>query len=373
MGDQRSTATRSRRWESDLLEDLLFFVLIVLIITPVWVLPQIPSQDGPTHLYNAMLLHSWWDPGSSYAKVFFALNHVPVPNAVSTIALALLMQLFSPQLSDKLLLTCYLGLLPISLRYAARSFGDAHYTYFIGFPLIWNYLFRMGFLNFSLSLIVALVLIGYWKKHREHMDLPHIVAICALSCLLYFCNALSFYIASGTLGLLAIGEAGWRWRANILSSQFGLIPVVPLSVWYLAARDNHAGSIGYTSFTSLVWSLTRQVVLLPAFGPIATKASALYGVLLVIAVGTGFYFRRSARVLPSDAVLLSAVVCLCLYFVVPTHVGGIGFLNGRMILYALVLTVVWICAQPFGRKLAMNLALLSILLGAISVHRPVGG
>ena len=49
----------------------------------------------------------------------------------------------------------------------------------------------------------------------------------------------------------------------------------------------------------------------------------------------------------------------------PTHVGGIGFLNGRMILYALVLTVVWICAQRFGRELTMNLALLSILVGAV--------
>ena len=338
--------TDSRKTES-----LLFWSLVVVCAAPIWLLPSIPTQDGPAHLYNAYLLHGWWRASFPIDRSVFALNPVPVPNSLSTVTLALLMQFFSPDLSEKVLLTTYAVLFPVSLRYAARAFDEAPYVYFLGFPLVWNYLLLMGFFNFCFSLAGTLVLIGYYVRRCERLAAKDLLVLWALSCLLYFSNGLSFYFATGTVGLLAVAKVGW---SGIWKSQIGLVSLVPLSLWYLASRRQHA-SAAWESPRALIWSLARLSVLLPVFSSITLKLSMLFGLFLVVA-GVVTLCCRHTFVF-SDALLFVAAGEFVLYFLAPKHVGGVGFLNHRMMLAGLTTFVLWVAVQRYSPGLNVALAL----------------
>ena len=46
-------------------DQLLFFALLALHVLPLWVFPFFPSQDGPAHLENAVILRDYHRPDRS--------------------------------------------------------------------------------------------------------------------------------------------------------------------------------------------------------------------------------------------------------------------------------------------------------------------
>src|SRR5271157_4312289 len=101
------------------LESALFWFFLIACAAPIWCLSQIPTQDGPAHLYNAYLLSGWWKTSFPVDRTYFAFNPAPVPNWFSTVILAIFMQVFSPRIAEKILLTSYVILLPVAFRYAS--------------------------------------------------------------------------------------------------------------------------------------------------------------------------------------------------------------------------------------------------------------
>ncbi len=173
-------------------ENLLFAFLLVVNVIPIWWFPHFPSQDGPGHVYNAYLLSGWRKSSFPIDRGFFAFNPAPVPNWLTTIVLALLMQITTPAVAEKILLTLYVILLPLAMRYAARSFcSTSHYLYFFSLAFIYNYFFHLGMINFCLSVMWYLTFIGYWARHRQRLGLRQILVLICLTFLFYFSNGLS--------------------------------------------------------------------------------------------------------------------------------------------------------------------------------------
>ncbi len=358
------------------LESVLFWLMMAIGVAPIWWLSQIPTQDGPAHLYNAHLLSGWWKTSFPIDRVFFALNHTPVPNWLSTALLAILMQLFSPQLAERLLLTSYVVLLPLSFRYASQSFDYvSRYTYFLGFALVWNYFFQLGFFNFCLSLVWYLFFLGYWARNRHSLGLWNVVHLFLLSVLLYFSNGLSYYLAGATVGVLSLvalataprGQSHKRQWYAVLLPQVGLLLSLPLSILFFAQHGKHyATRPSPVSFRSLIWSVTRLPILLTSLNSIDLKLSALFGILLALGAGLAVYSRRDRpqKLMWSDALLLAGACLFVFYIVAPEHTGGGGFINDRIFLFALATVALWVSMQQYDRTTAALLtaaAMISIL------------
>jgi len=312
-------------------------------------------------LYNAYLLSGWWKPSFPVDRAFFALNSAPVPNWFSTALLASLMQAFSPLTAEKVQLTSYVILLPLAFRYASRSFDHvSHYTYFLSFAFVWNHLFQLGFFNFCFSLVWYLFLLGYWARRRSHLDLPQVVGLLILSCLVYFSNGLSYYLAASTLGLLSVASLameprnvpGDSWWKVVLKPQTGLVLAVPLSVWYYAVHGRYYDTRpSHANLGSLSWSLTRVPILVSSYNAIDLKLSALFGMVALVAVVVACYSRRreNRKLLLSDVLLVAAAGQFVLYVVAPQHTGGGGYINYRFMLFALVTLALWIAVQPYNK------------------------
>ena len=173
-------------------ESVYFFLFTVISIVPFWLVKYVPSLDGPTHLYNARIITELLK-GDAYISQFFALNPVIVGNSTAHFTMAFLMFIFPAWLAEKLLLSSYIIGLALSFRYFAKSVNPSgSLLYLIIFPLGFNSLFLMGYYNFCIAFIPFFLVLGYIKRHENHLGIKEILWIALLFLGIYISHAVVF-------------------------------------------------------------------------------------------------------------------------------------------------------------------------------------
>ncbi|MES1211452.1 MAG: hypothetical protein ABUL63_03860, partial [Acidobacteriota bacterium] len=131
----------------------LLAALIVLHLLPVWMLPVPPTQDGPAHLSMANALRQIDTPDGLYLREYLQHNREAVPDWFVFFLLADVLRPFALPIAEKILLSVYLILLPVSARQALRAVRPGSgFLAFLIFPFSYSYLLNMGFYNFCFSL-----------------------------------------------------------------------------------------------------------------------------------------------------------------------------------------------------------------------------
>ena len=150
------------------LETWLFWLLIFVYLIPIWLFYYVPTQDGPTHLENAVLLTSYSDPGNQLVRTYYEINCTDPSNWLIQLILAGFTRLFSPFTAVKILISLYIVFLPVSFRYCLFRFNpQPSPALWLIFPFIYNYLLHMGFFGFCYSLIFFFYTLGFWMKIKE--------------------------------------------------------------------------------------------------------------------------------------------------------------------------------------------------------------
>ena len=103
-----------------------FAALVALHVAAIWSVAYFPSQDGPSHLYNARLLSDLLDPSNFQIRQVFEFNPALHPNLLPHLILAPLQRLVSPPAAEKLLASLAVALLPLSLAYLVRGLRPGH-------------------------------------------------------------------------------------------------------------------------------------------------------------------------------------------------------------------------------------------------------
>ena len=126
-----------------------------LLLNPspnIWIFKYFPSQDGPSHIHNAYVLKTLHQEQTTLIRECYKLNLTLFPNWVSHPFMAVLMYIFPPLVTEKILLSIIISLLPLSLFYFLDAVNRGKNLYgFLGFLFSYHYLLHMGFYNFSLS------------------------------------------------------------------------------------------------------------------------------------------------------------------------------------------------------------------------------
>jgi hypothetical protein len=186
---------RLRQWLSDG-SNLFFALLIVIHLIPVWSFKYFPSSDGPAHLNNANVLREYHRPDRPVFREYYVLNKNFDPNVLGHLVLAGLMYLLPTLMAEKVFLTSYVILLPISIRYVLRMIRpEAGFLAVLAFPFVYNFLFHMGFYNFSYSLVMFFFTIGYWLQYHERFTLRETIVLTTLALGLYSCHIISLIAA----------------------------------------------------------------------------------------------------------------------------------------------------------------------------------
>ncbi|MBI4277548.1 MAG: hypothetical protein HY660_03745 [Armatimonadetes bacterium] len=179
----------------------LALLLAVLTLLPLWSVRFPPLQDYPNHLWRIHIIqnyHAW-----GYAQ-HFRLSLIPLPNLLADVLMTALAGVTSVAVAGKIVLSLALVGLPASVFYLVDAVDpEKRPLGFFAFPLAYNWYFAMGFINFALSLPLALVALGLWWRHRDAAR-PPVVALAGVLMLVYFAHFVTFLTVALILLCLAL-------------------------------------------------------------------------------------------------------------------------------------------------------------------------
>ncbi len=332
--------------------------LLAVQLLSIWSVRFVPTQDGPVHLEMAAQLRALAGGDAGLLARYYEPNPRPEPNWLVYPLLSALARETSWRVAEKVIFSLYLVALPLALAYAlAAARRAAVFLAVFAVPLGANYLFHMGFLNFSLSVPLGLVALGFGLRLRPPRRLGPVFVLALL--LLATCAA---HVVSACAAIAALcAAAAWRegaasgagWRVRLRGAVRGLgvplsasLPTLALVASFLAGPSRHA--ISWQPPLDLLRRLLFLHVLVSydrvELVPSVACAALLFGLALLRLAGR----HRLAPAARGDELLAAVAVLVALYFVLPASLGGGGYLNPRLQLWAVLLALVWLGGEAWS-------------------------
>jgi hypothetical protein len=380
-------------------ENLLVTALIIIHLIPIWTFKYFPSQDGPAHINNAKIIHEYHH--RTVFREYYILNKDPVPNWFGHLVMAGLMYFMPALVAEKVLLSGYVILLPISIRYVLRTIRpDTGFLTILAFPFIYNFLFHMGFYNFSYSLAMFFFAVGYWLKHRERFTLRETIILTTLSLVLYFCHIVSLVTAYVAIGLLAawlmffdLGQQIRQqpfslrvlWTAlwtRVLVPLCALLPALVLVATFLLQKGTARApappaadlweslyhfAAGVYHRVSRLYHLASLISYDEREGWFSTAFVWLFIVVMGYLLALKVARHQASR---WDGLLLVVAGYIVIYCTAPETMSGGGFISHRMNLYPFLALILWFGAQSYHRIVKWGMAVVAtgIALALLGLH-----
>ena len=179
-------------------------LIIAQAVLP-WTAKHFVTQDGPSHLYNAMVAKDLaLEPHSSYAAVY-AIQHNSVSNWGTVVVFNGLVFLFGVQHAEQAMATLCLVLGFISLAYFVRSLDPrgSPWSPILNFLLCTQFLW-VGFYNFYLGMAVFPLMSGYYVRRMRAMSLPRTAVVACGLVALFFIHGLAMALAFLTMAVVCL-------------------------------------------------------------------------------------------------------------------------------------------------------------------------
>jgi hypothetical protein len=324
--------SQSRLWNWAAIA-LLACTALVLAAGPVF-----PSQDGPVHLYYVDVLRGVLTHSAPYAQ-HFEIKSVLTPYALEYYSLLALEAVFSPAVSEKVLLTCYIFAFGLGFRYLVESVAERASPWTLaGIPFCMNVLVYMGFLNYSMAVALLLFLCGSWIRFSGRLTAGRATALFAGLVLMLlthpvpvavFLLFIGVYLLVDAAQGAVVGRQPWkaclraRVRPLALIAAMGAVAVAWVGLF--VDRSQMTNDPSYISVLGWFDTLATELQLYP----VAPFRSLLYRASLILLIaGAGFVFLtrwwKDGRLVRSGAIALGAVsaVCFVLFCVVPPRING---------------------------------------------------
>jgi putative flippase GtrA len=360
---------------------VLFAVLLVLHVAPIWLVRWFPTQDGPLHVENVLaLLHR---AASPLLQHWYVANVGAQPNWLTQLFFAGLLPVASPVVAEKVILTGYTVLLPVAFRVAMPRGTRGWWAALLAFPFVHAFPFHMGFWNFTYGFALAFLTAGFYLRARGRVGPVRFAVLAALSLLLYLAHMVALAGAGVVMGAVLAWRARLAWsRARHSPARRALVrrgylrrlgalaaatgPGVGLALaWIVRHRDHAAMRIPFLELAaklgvgySLV-SIDRRELYLSAVLMLAMFIAFVH--LLLARSG------RSPRRHASDGWLLASAVFVLLYFAVPDVVAAGAHVSDRFAWFALVCAAAWIGTGPSPRASLRRIAVAFAVVGVAAL------
>ena len=354
---------------------VLYWGLVALHLVPVWMVPRLPTQDGPSHLYQAVVLAR--HAHEPLLREHFALNLVPVPNWGGYGVLWTLLQVLPPFTAEKVAVSLYVLGFAAACLWMVRSFTPgATLPALAMLPLVLGYHLWLGLYAFTFALPLFLLTVGCWQRTRAWRPPARVLLLGGLLAVGWLAHLVTWLAALSVVLVLewaTAGRAGWR-RALVLSALL-LVPSAAALAWY-------CGRLPPLQYST--WTAAATLVYLRDLGPAVTCAEHQLWtrpllVLLVLWSVAPWVWRRSrhgtprsaARERPSFAAWAAVAWLLLLFVLVPDSTSSGGLLKPRLLLLALLLLscVLRLPHRPWARSLLAGALSALVLLHLVTTTR----
>jgi hypothetical protein len=233
---------------------IVWITLTSISLIPVWHQRLLPQLDTPNHLALVRGWHSFHDP-SYHISDFYTLRIRPVPYFLFYLAINLLMYVCSIEVANKIFLSAYLILFPLSILSLARALKRSPWLALGAFPLAFNQNWIYGFSSYLMGttlMFFSLAALLRWLDGESRRNLI-VLAVCSI--LAYFGHVMPWAcFGACAIALLLLY---WRhWRRGMWAALAMFPSVCFAAAAYLEEKHEHSYFKGGDGLTALsgIWN-----------------------------------------------------------------------------------------------------------------------
>jgi len=331
------------------------FSFAACTVAMIFSLPFFPSHDGPVHLYYVDVLRGLLSHSGPYPQ-FFEIKSYLTPYMVEYFSLIGLERLFSPWMSEKILICAYALTFIFGFWFLLRSITRESGPWTLtGALFCINLYIYMGFVNYALGMALSLFLIGFWMRWMKDLTLLRIGILFAGFLLLAFTHPvpLAAFLAFACLYTCAmvLQDTSGRHRTlrtslRELGRRIAVLAVMGIAfcLWILRFIG-HIPKPHTVPDTprSLFIRFATEILLHRLESPYVYKLACAVFVALVAITAAGVvsavWSKRAKIDVLSLLPILFAVFFFTLSFTVPEFLIGGSYLGERFSIYWVVFLI----------------------------------
>lgn len=335
----------------------LFVFLTALQIVPVWSAVYVPTGDGPTHIYNAWVLHGL-ATGTAPAAIeeTYRIDWRPHPNWTGHVFMALAIVVVPPLVAEKLFLTLILATLCFGAWYLTTAVDPRSDVFaFLVFPFTYTQTLVAGYYNYSLGVGLFLIIVAVWWRRRDDRRVSTIAILAALLILCYFTHIQATLLACAAIGFLSL-------FTRRFSYLLAIAPVVPLIAMFGRTEQSNVGAPLQRGIRWEAAEILAGVQTMHSLGDgqfvLSKVVAAIFAVLIVLTLIRER--RRDANLLAVVALLFAAMM-----FWLPAAAGTRDLFVQRNSLFVFLTLAAWFTPRVPRRTLLAILTAVAIANAAI--------
>jgi hypothetical protein len=321
---------------------ITFYIFLLIVhIGLVWWLPYLPTQDGPSHIYNLVILHDLLNGGKEWGH-FFTYQLRPIPNLGFIILTYPLLFFFTPLVVERIFISVYIVLLGVSVPFFLRTFEKPPFpiSYFI-FPLIFNYTLLMGFYSYIVAVPMFLLALSLAWRIRNSSPFCKLFCFNAMGFVIFYFHLIPFVFFILSLMVITMVEStSYKKKVNNLLTLLLIISPSILNFLYYFRLGTSRLLPDFSYLLSFPHYLQLLIELLffstVNFFPWQLFPASVFTLLIVFLAyysGKDIYRRKvqSENLKSSEKVLLYLTLLLMIiYLFAPFGFGGGLYFNERL-------------------------------------------
>jgi hypothetical protein len=305
------------------------------------------------------------DPSSPLRTIFYDFNWAVMGNLGVDLLIVPMSKIFGLELGVKLIVLAVPPLTALGMLWIAREVhGRIPPTAIFALPLIYGFPFQWGFINFALSMALALNAFALWLrlgrlgriKLRAALFVP-------IGAIIWFAHSFGW----GVLGLLAFSAEFVRYRDCgknfIVSTWHGGLACLPLAPPLLLMLAWRSGTVSGGTTDWFNWAakyvyflstLRNHWLELDIFSLALLLGLSVFGLL-----GMGFRMNRTLG--------HAAVVLIAAFILLPRIALGSAYTDMRLAPFMLAIAILGISPKIHNRYWLNGLALAALALFAVRI------
>ncbi|MFM2157363.1 MAG: hypothetical protein RL516_2112 [Bacteroidota bacterium] len=345
-----------------------FRIILFLHLLPVLLLTPFVTLDGPAHLYNSVLIRELLSTQSyniiSQPHFFLQFNAFPEPNWTGHFIMSLLTFILPVLMVEKVMLLAVLLLTAFGYRKLIRSFqSDSLLNSWMLFPFLFNFVFCLGFINYSLAFALFPFALSWWINNRNNFNFKNVlIGFCWLA-LIYFSHLVIFLFTVIAMGLYTLSH--WRklngdfWKEIKFLSIFSLpwILFSGLFVW-LSGANGYRGEVSYLPFMDLIQQIIESRIFIVYNYDDENGLTLIYSFFILLALVWTFIERKKIRLQLFPILLM--IVSLLMIFVLPDSLASGGILSIRIIQLFFICLIFWLASVESSKIKSITMAIFSV-------------
>lgn len=341
-------------------------ILLAVTLSPIWSVERFIVQDGSGHINTSYVMTELLK-GNAFFTDFYTFNSPFVPNSGGHWLMILLLQMFSPFVVTKIMMSLTFAMVPASIVWFRRqTVGSEGLTtsLLLGCSIGFNWFWMVGSYNFIFGFAGFVFTLGLYYRWRDKMNFIRCCSISLLLVLVFLSHLIGFLVLTGSIAFLAVFAEPASRKRTILWTFLALIVALPLLVIYQTLIGVGGAEPFYPVWRELAdpyslrsWLnhliavdpfvlISRRTIpftnfnssMLAVFAPILWMAAAL----ALLTFGTIFKGRGrellSRRYLPF-VILFIASILIALFGPDDFQLTNGGVLRQRIFMAALVFTI----------------------------------